>query len=440
MCFWSLKDLEAIDKGLIQTKGSHTFEISAVPNSPGVRGSSNIIAIFDEFAHFGNSPHSTKDKPMDKFIYEAISPSISSFVDPEGNPVGRLFIISSPNGKHNKFYSDFENALTKSVTDTYTLAVRAPTWEVNTQVNSAFFKHVYNSDVSSYEQEYAAEFIEGGLNWIKDLESIYYCVENRRQPENDICSDLTKPHFIGLDFGLSNDGTSMCVCHFEPKYIRNKESFTKEAYSYSDFLSEKTASQDILDEGVFVIDFIKYLKPGLPPFEKHKVLDVNIVIDSIDYLFTKYPIHFGIFDQWSGAIISDLLSKRGLDKKIEMVSHTQTINDSQYKLFSQLLHTKKIVFPNYPSLIKEILALKVEFNANGTIKVENRSSHDDRFDSIIRALYVCYSYYNKPENMSGVFKSSRFFTSNPRDLIQTTSESVRRNYHRKAYAMHNGRP
>ena len=91
----------------------------------------------------------------------------------------------------------------------------------------------------------------------------------------------------------------------------------------------------------------------MPPFENCKVLDIDLVIKEIENLFKRFPIHFGIYDQFSGAIIENILTKRGLSNKIEMVSHTQSINDSQYKLFSQLLHTKKIIMPNNSSLIKK---------------------------------------------------------------------------------------
>lgn len=447
MSFWSSRDLDLIEKGSIGVKGSHTFDVSAVPNSPSVRGSSNIIVVFDEFAHFTNSAHSTKDKPMDKLIYEALVPSVSSFVDPEGHPYGRIYTISSPNGKNNKFHADFKVVFESGVDDSYTLAARAPTWEINTQVNTAFLKKEYNNDVSSYEQEFGAEFLEGGLNWLKDLSSIYYCIDSNKLPDNEQCSDLSKPHFMGIDFGFSNDSSVITIGHFEPFVKRFKNGFVKEAFINNPLLessiSESSeADSDLfkIDKGIFVIDHITVISPGKPPYENFKVLDLELIVDKISYLFQKFPIHLGIYDQYSGHVISQMIAKKGLDKRLEMTNHSQAINDAQYKTFSQLLHTQKILMPNFPEVVKELLQLKVEHNANGTIKVQNAKGHDDIFDSLIRCLFLSYTYYNKPENLSSVIKNSRFYNSSPKDLIKKKTESYLQAANRKTFQLHNGRP
>ncbi len=431
VCFWSLRDLEQIEKGLTAIRESHTFEVSAEPVSSSARGTSNIFAIFDEFAHFTESKHSTREKPLDKLIYEAVAPSVSSFLDPEGNPYGKIFIISSPNGKNNKFYRDFDSSLKTSIEESYTFVARAPTWEVNNQILPSYLKADYYKDPTSYNQEFGAEFIEGGLNWVKDLSALYYCLDKNRVSSNLICKDLTIPHFIGLDFGLSKDGTAIAICHYEKFYQRIKDSFLDEAFSYNKYLEESLIDGFILDEDIFVIDHLLYLKPGKPPFNNHKVLDINMVIQEIENLFKMFPIHFGIYDQFSGAIINNLLAQKGLDKKIEMVSHTQTINDSQYKLFNQLLLRKKIVFPNNPDFIKEILSLKVDFNANGTISVENKSSHDDMFDAVIRSLFLAHSHSTKPDSLSGIISNKRFLISNPSDITTKGSPLVKRMYDRQ---------
>lgn len=440
--FWTLKDLEQIEKGNNSVRSNHSFEVSAVPLTPGVRGSSNIFVIFDEFAHFANSSHSTKDKPMDKFIYEALAPSISAFRDPEGNPYGKIFILSSPNGKQNMFYTDYETSFNTDINDSFMFSVRAPTWEINPKVDSSFFKKEYFKDASSYSQEYAAEFLDGGTNWLRDLGSLYYCVEENRNSLDDNCHNLSSPYFLGLDFGLSKDGTAMAICHYEPMYKRDNNKFIKETFSYDDKLLDKINSDDlIVDSNVFVIDYVCYLRPGLPPFENHKVLDIDVVIDRIEFLFQKFPILLGCYDQWSGQIISSLLEKRGMSKKIEMISSTQMLNDSQYKLFSQLLHTKKLVFPEDKSLLKELLSLKVEINSNGSISVENRTSgHDDRFDAICRALYLAYNYHNKPEALSSVLNPKSRFFDKSFTPIERTSSQVKRMYDRRLRQLHNGRP
>jgi len=442
--FWSLKDLETIEKGNAGVKAAYSFEVSAVPITSGVRGANNIIVVFDEFAHFAASAHSTKDNPMDKFIYEALAPSVSAYRDPQGNPFGRVFMISSPNGKNNQFFKDFEVSFEKPIYDTYTLAMRAPTWEINFNVDSAFLKSTFNKSRSTYDQEYAAEFLEGGLNWIKDLDALYFCVDAQKEHTNDICMDLAKPHFMGLDFGLSRDATVAAVCHYEPVYRKLKSQFLKESFSYNEELKEQLQNDsDFIDiQDVYVIDYLQIYKCGQPPFEKANVLDIDIILDGIEFIFKKFPIHYGIYDQWSGTIISQNMEKRGLSKKIEMITHTQTINDSQYKNFSQLLHTKKIVFPNHLPLIKELLNLKVENKPNDIISVEAVKGHDDIFDAIIRSLYIAYNYKTKPEALSGIISSNgSFFSKKSNNSNTGQSQMIKNMYHRRSLApTPSGRP
>ena len=78
--------------------------ISVFAASPSVRGASNMVIIMDEFAHFRISEESRKDNPLDKVVYEAMAPSTSGFVNHDGKPAGKKFILSSPLGKKGKMY------------------------------------------------------------------------------------------------------------------------------------------------------------------------------------------------------------------------------------------------------------------------------------------------------------------------------------------------
>jgi phage FluMu gp28-like protein len=77
-----------------ETKSSITFEgggeVYSLPNSPAtIRGFKADIITFDEFAFF---EHGTDDE-----VWDAVTPSISRG--------GEIFIISTPNGKFNRYYT-----------------------------------------------------------------------------------------------------------------------------------------------------------------------------------------------------------------------------------------------------------------------------------------------------------------------------------------------
>lgn len=420
--FWSLESLENIKKAKTDIKSSYTIEVSSTVVSPSVRGSSNIFVVFDEFAHFSDSPNSTRDKPLDAAIYEALSPSVSSFTTPDGKPYGRIFTISSPKGDKNMFYKKLEGAMSDSIKETYTIYCNAPTWEVNPKVSTSFYKKAFKDGEGLYAQEYGAQIVEGGLNWIRNMDNFYFCIDPTLPYKECECRDLSKRYFMGLDFGLSKDGTSLCIGHYEPAVLRPLKSFTQEAFVHNEGLKDKIEGVKLTD--VFVIDHIKYFKPGLDEFEGYKTLDIDIIIDYIEHCFKKFPIHYGIYDQWSGQIIKDILEKRGLGKQIEMIGHTQSINDSQYKLFSQLLNSNKLILPNDKGIIKELLGLKVDYNANGTIKVENQQGHDDVFDSIIRALICCWEFHMKPKGTSSLLITSNIYNNKNYEVIKRTSQRV----------------
>ena len=44
------------------------------------------------------------------------------------------------------------------------------------------------------------------------------------------------------------------------------------------------------------------------------------MLDWIDHLFKVWPIAGGIYDQWSGELISQLLAKRGYGLRLTMVN------------------------------------------------------------------------------------------------------------------------
>ena len=106
---------------------SNSITISSSPNTPGVRGDDNIFCIMDELAHYNLSANSTRERPLDELIYNALVPSTSGFTLKGTNKLwGKTFIFSSPNGKKGLFYQEYLNAFQYGA-DSASLCVQAPT-------------------------------------------------------------------------------------------------------------------------------------------------------------------------------------------------------------------------------------------------------------------------------------------------------------------------
>jgi hypothetical protein len=412
---WTQNDLSRITDTSRPPTNSNSITVRAATNSPALRGDNNLFVVADEFAHFGVGS-TLKEKGPDEVIYEALAPSISGFKHPDGTPFGRALFLSSPNGKQGKFWKDFDDAF-RLGPDSYTLAIQCATWEINGTIPPAFLMKEYNKSPASYEQEYGAKFGVGGVGWLRDLGKFYTSLDNRLSCLTPL-GTYGKTYFLGLDFALSNDGTAATIAHWEPYYDEPFDSLPPEAAAYwKDSEDPENLELKLSDEGYYelfqagrpkgrvVVDYTEVRYAGKAPYEHRTTLLLDDVLDWIGELFDRWPISKGVFDQWSGEIIRQMVDQRPYGRRLEMISYTQQSNDSMYKLFSQLLHEGSLKMPSDdPTLMEELLSLRVENKGKGMIKVEVPSSrgHDDRFDSLIRAVQLAYLHKSNNPVVGGV--------------------------------------
>jgi len=447
---WTRHDLEGLTPGKLPPSGSNTITLAAVANSPGVRGDNNVVVIFDEYAHIERAKQMrSEDKALDAEMYDALVPSISGFRNPTeaqckergvqlipgeryGAPYGKALFLSSPNGPYGKFHDDFQLAFKIGPTS-YTLAIQAPTWEVNRSVAPEYLHAKFNQSPVSYDQEFGGLFISSGMNWLQDM-PMYYASVDKRLDHMMSFGKNDRQYFLGVDFALSHDGTACTISHFEPYYEETVESFSDEAIQYwkdyrfaqnPEFYLEDGHDPDWyrLDNpdylkflerpaGRYVIDYSEVRYAGKHPYEGQRVLSMELLLDWIQQLFQRWPIRCGCYDQWSGEVIAQLVEKRGFAKRFECINFNTNSNDACYKLFSSLLHEGSLKIPNDLNLHEELLSLKVEDKGRGLIKVEapQNRHHDDRFDSIIRSLYLAHSYKNKNLYLAGESLQNLFNT------------------------------
>ena len=451
---------------------SNSITVSAWANSPSVRGENNIFAVMEEIAHF-NVKQSTKESPLDKMIYDSLTPSVSSFSEPNGNPFGKTFLISTPLGKQGLFYEIYEKAF-EIGPDTGCLAINAPTWYFNNEIKPVYLRAEYVKNPSGYDQEYGAEFSsqKGGL--LKQ-EYLYRCFvrsnRNYSLPKaNDDCYVMSlNPtsryrHFAGGDFALSNDGTAFGISHFEPKYYENPNQFHSKALSLNTWLAEKVVENCgldnhinpwfeksfvsggmdydvddwIIDDGVYVVDYLVGYYAGKSPFETDEVLEGSVLLDELRSLFRHWPIVAGIFDQWSGELIEQMMKDKQLTR-MKMAKFTPHDNEIVYTTFMNLYREGRIKFAYDPKLESELLGL-VSIKTPKGFRVEARSGfHDDRFDALSRSVFLCYADRMKYKKFAGL-NLKELFAKGSSAFIRKRDKNMHSNFNPVKSSRDNRKP
>lgn len=338
--------------------------VSVFAASPSVRGSSNIVVIMDEYAHFIDSEVSTKSKPLDKILYEALTPSVSGFSTKEGDPMGRAIIITSPNGKKGEVWKKKKT----SKNDRSTLFLNVPSWWINPTIAPAFLKKMYMESEQSFWQEFGAKFVEKESNWIINFQKFRSMrdISLSNSINNGV---LGKRYYLGVDLALSGDGTAMSVVSFTPHRERK--------------LDDEGDVTLITNEGIYAVEYCWYKLPA-----KGEILQPSEIFSEIENIKNHYKIVKAAFDQWSYDLFSEYMKDRNITLPKEKISSTQETNSNMARFFKTLMNEGCLILPNDDDLFYEIEALRESISGK-YIKVENTAGHDDRFTSILRALWIC---------------------------------------------------
>lgn len=338
--------------------------VSVFAASPSVRGSSNIVVIMDEYAHFIDSEVSTKSKPLDKILYEALTPSVSGFSTKEGDPMGRAIIITSPNGKKGEVWKKKKT----SKNDRSTLFLNVPSWWINPTIAPAFLKKMYMESEQSFWQEFGAKFVEKESNWIINFQKF------RSMRDISLSNSINngvqgKRYYLGVDLALSGDGTAMSVVSFTPHRERK--------------LDDEGDVTLITNEGVYAVEYCWYKLPA-----RGEILQPSEIFSEIENIKNHYKIVKAAFDQWSYDLFSEYMKDKNITLPKEKISSTQETNSNMARFFKTLMNEGCLILPNDDDLFYEIEALRESISGK-YIKVENTAGHDDRFTSILRALWIC---------------------------------------------------
>lgn len=367
---------------LMKNKGD--ILISTFAANPNVRGASNIVTISDEFHHFMDSDVSNKKNPLDKVVFEALTPSTSGFIEEDGRPAGKNFFISSPNGEKGMLWDMYRKAMAPENRGkpTNTLVINVPSHWVNPKLKAVTLKTFFNKSERAYEQEYEAKFLKGAGAWLMSIsDKVYACVDKAR--ENILkLFDSAYTYYLGIDFGLDHDGTAMVVAHYEPTRPEIVPLETK--YDVLNAVN-KGVHKEIKD--VIVVDYIGY---DLPDGDNGETLQIGQIMNDLGQVVEYFRPERGAFDQWSGSIFAQLINEEGFNN-IEKLPATQQLNSDMAKLVRQLISEGRLILPNRPDFLEELFRLNETVSREGLVKVEDKDFHDDMFDALCRAVWLAYT-------------------------------------------------
>lgn len=340
--------------------------------SNGLRGKNSIMVILDEVAFFGDNENS---KFSGTNVYNALTPSCASFkrkdapISEKGD--GLIVLISSPKKKSGIFWETYENSF-KMSDDILMFKMYSALMNPENDSNYLRLQHKKNPEV--FDIEFGANFSSKTTHFIADKSILYDCVDIDKR-ENPREGDVSKDYYLAVDLAYKNDATSLALVHKE--------------------------------DDIYHVDYVNAYFPGssdvwsIPnsiyqnynELAEYNTFPVDLVGEVIEDLSKRFMIKKGIYDQWSGGYpLETYLYNKGLDR-IEMVGFGPNVNSLVVDLFETLLRDKKIKFWNCEPMLQEFLTLEVETIRNNFRKVQAPQQdgyHDDIFDAVSRAIYLCY--------------------------------------------------
>lgn len=353
-----------------------SLRIVAAPCSGrGVRGHNNIVAILDEMAHFFEAE--SADDKSDQVIYDAVTPSVAKFNAIDGTPHGKVICISSPMTRTGKFFQLYERSLEKDCNDI--LMIKAPTWEVDYTLSSKVLRAKYIENPLTYMTEYGAEFSDRISAWIENEQVLRVNIVPGLKLKK--MSYERVPHFLGIDIGAKNDGTSIAICHL----IKEEKDGAVRQLIELDCSEVRYAS----DEG-------------------KEAFRTEEIADWIASYAEKFFIVSGMTDQFLSLSIIPLLHDKGL-KQINALPMTRDLNSRIYQnLMSKMLdgalripegderEVEGVRVKDIP-LVTEMMRLQATVHSKFIISVEapqSKNGHDDLSDAFARAVFQASEYQN----------------------------------------------
>ena len=368
------------------------WEIENDPNSDGaivgqsggslsrtMRGSSSIVVVLDELAHFiDNGGVASSEK-----VYDALTPSVSSFVNTNGKQEGKIISLSSPLNRSGQLWKLYTQGMAEGKKSGL-LILQMPSWEINPNLESDFLRSRFKRDSSVFMVEYGAEFGDSKRSWLKDKDTFK---RNCIVPGNfKFKGDLGQPYFLGMDVGQINDGTAITLGHWEGDKL---------VVDYSRVYYGNHTNYNLPDRYEF----------SRLPVETPQSL--RSIAKEVAEICKKFYVVKGYFDQYGGLALQEHLKENGVNQ-LEVLNVTRTLNSDVYLALNLLIAENNIcipvpseyfkdgmAFPESEPFIKELFNLEESQHSKYVVTVEAppvEGMHDDQSDSLARMAYCANRY------------------------------------------------
>lgn len=336
--------------------GNLSISVQVANNS--TRGGTVVRSILDEVAHYLDSSAKKSDKTLDYITYDAISPSIVSLVGEQNRPLGKIFLLSSPNGKKGLLYSKFQ----RSKESEAILAIKLPSWWVNPQISKVIIEEAYKTDREVAEREYGAVFNDSADNPFLALSVI----ENSIDP-------LPTYHTSSIIRPIKDRVVVISV-----DQASTADTFSITATTYDSPIVKVVAHETIEPENGKV--------------------NLKKALKRVAYYESIYPHHKVFFDQYSYEALFTLAEVMNINtKRWTKISVTEKYNSDVAKTVQNLMNNEYVKIPkDFYTLVGQLKIVRKIIRRENLIKVEAPPPlHDDEYSSFSRGVYELVNLENK---------------------------------------------
>ncbi|MFA5999534.1 MAG: hypothetical protein WC783_00935 [Candidatus Paceibacterota bacterium] len=317
----------------------------------GSRGEGNLIVALDEIAHF----KSNEGNQSDSEVYNAISPSISTF-----NEDGKLILITSPLGEFGVAFEHFMGAFKELGEPGGTISFRLPTWWCNPKITMSYLTKAEKRKPDSFLSEYGAELIGGKGSAIEKIEKLTTAMSTALTYRTRGLPEIR--YYLALDAGYANDTFAAAIVH--------------------------------LDGTMSVLDALFGWKAGEGDFMDLNILNPKEIAPKILEIYKSFRIVSAICDQWESYGLLAELSMLGITN-ITRISFNRQLNSEVNRKFLSELYSGNIIMPNDISFKSELLSLRKELLAGHELRIEAPpGKHDDRYSATSRAIFHAFEKEN----------------------------------------------
>lgn len=348
----TFKTQKMIDRGLTEEELNERpgVVMATYPcNSRAVRGSGNIVIVYDEIAHMIRTDGSVMG---DEQVVNAASPSQARF-HKDGHIHAKTFYISDPLDEAGVFHQEYEQGMADKG-KSY-LVMQLPTVVANPKaVTSEYLKkEMTRLGEKGFQAAYEAQFTMGVTSFIESPEWL----TNAFDPARFFTLRAKRGvwYYVGVDLGFERDKSAISVVH-------------------------RTNDNEIVQ------DYLRVFWPE--DYTNDEVMYADI-LDSLEAVYKEFEPRKTIIDQHEGRGMKFASSRFGL--KIEYVHITEVKHSEMAKLFRSYLRSGKFKtsMADGETFRKELVGLRKEMRRNDIIRVQKpQGGYDDEFDATIRSVWA----------------------------------------------------